>query len=93
MITKLLPKRKKEIRKEIKRIKIVKINKYKVVFLIQIIWIVPIQMILEQMIKIQNRKNKIKKLKIQVTYLTEEITKMVKVKIKKCAIMIQNTHL
>ena len=89
MITKLLQKRRKEIRKKIKRIKMVKIIRYKVVFLIQIILIVLIQMILELGNKIQNRKikKKPKKLKIQGTFLKEEIIKMVKIKVKKFTIM------
>jgi hypothetical protein len=89
MITKLLPKRRKEIRKKIKRIKMVKIIRYKVVFLIQITLKVLIQMILELGNKIQNKKIKIKpkKLKIQGIFLKEEIIKMVKIKGKKYTIM------
>ena len=89
MITKLLPKRRKEIRKKIKRIKMVKIIRYKVVFLIQITLKVLIQMILELGNKIQNKKikKKPKKLKIQGIFLKEEIIKMVKIKRKKYTIM------
>lgn len=90
MIIKLQPKRRKEIRKRIRKIKKLKIIKYKVVFLIQVIWKVQTLKILIIMNKLRIiRIRKIhRKFKIKDTYLTVQIIKKVKIKTKKCAIMI-----